>query len=310
VNQGTQLNWRGLIDGILLAGLTKYVLGHRGDVETLYLTGSYTRGTWNPVRPNVNVYFIAVPGRAPALRLALARIFAELRRDLREHGADLAIDCHPYTISQRDPEWLDRPLLTLTTKVLAGEDAAERYHVSPTIGLGWAATHKVLVGRDDALLVFSQPPARNASWLQGAYEALSCYRNILDHLPWALDGQAAPERLLEESCRYAEEALRDGVHIGLTDDELAAGRNIEILHDWAAVGRSFYLDRYGAAGGTACDIVAGLKAQVARQECDAGEAERAWLDALRVWQVVWDGYRALAERMGADADLLRVTAWL
>jgi hypothetical protein len=26
---------------------------------------------------------------------------------------------------------------------------------------------------------------------------------------------------LEESCRYAEEALRDGVHIGLTDDVMA-----------------------------------------------------------------------------------------
>lgn len=306
----TQINWRGLIDDILLAGLMAYASGHRGDVDTLYLTGSYTRGTWNPVRPNVNVYFIAVPGRAPAVRLALGRLFAQLRRDLRKHGVDLAIDCHPYTISQRDPDWLDQPLLTLTTKVFAGEAAAERYQVSPTIGLGWAVTHKVLVGRDDALAAFRQPPTRDASWLQGVYEALSCYRNILDHLPWALDGQAAPERLLEESCRYAEEALRDGVHIGLTDDELAAGRNIEILHDWAEVGRSFYLDRYGPAGGIACDIVAGLKTQVARQQCDRDEAEQAWLDALRVWQVVWDGYRSLAGRMGVGPDLLRVTVWL
>jgi len=26
--------------------------------------------------------------------------------------------------------------------------------------------------------------------------------------------------------------------------------------------------------------------------------------------VVWDGYRALAERKGSDADLLQVTTWL
>lgn len=310
MTQSTQIEWRRLIDGVLLERLVDYASSSRGDVDTVLLTGSYTRGSWNPARPNVNVYFIAVSGRAAAVRVALGRVLADARGELRRHGVDLAIDCHPYTISQRDPEWIERPLLTLTTKVFAGENAGERYHVSPTIGLGWFATHKVLVGRVDALSMFGRPPTRDELWLHGAHQALSHYRNILDHLPWALDSQKTPARLLEESCRYAEEALRDGVHIGLADDELAAGRNIEILHDWAQVGRSFYRDRYSEAGVVACDIVDRLKAQVSNPHCDPETAEQAWLDALRVWNVVWEGYRALAIRMGAGPELLRVTAWL
>lgn len=88
------------------------------------------------MRPNVNVYFIAVPGRAAIVRVALGRVLADTRRELQSEGVDLAIDCHPYTISQRDPVWIERPLLTLTTKVFGGEYESERFHVSSTIGLG------------------------------------------------------------------------------------------------------------------------------------------------------------------------------
>lgn len=310
MTDGKAVDWVGLIDGILLQRIVEYASSASDSVDTVYLTGSYARGSWNPRRPNVNVYFVATPGRAPRVRAELGRVFAEVRRKLRSEGVDFVIDCHPYTLSQRDPEWLDRPLLTLTTKVLAGEASEDRFHISTTIGLGWFAKHKVLLGRPEALAVFGKPPIRDRAWLHGAHQALSHYRNILDHLPWALDPTAAPQRLVEESCRYAEESLRDGVHIALTDDELAAGRNIDILHDWANVGRDFYLDRYGPDGGSACDTVARLKAAVVAEHCDPAAAELAWLDALQVWSVVWEGYRRLADRMGADPERLQVTAWL
>lgn len=310
MTEHSPIEWPKLIDEFLLDKIVAYATGCPEDVETVYLTGSYVRGTFNPRRPNVNVYLISAPHRAPGVRISLGRVFAEVRRDLRDEGVDFTIDCHPYTISQRDPEWTERPLLTLTTKVLAGEAATDRYHISPTIGLGWFAAHKVLVGRPDALAAFALPPVRDRAWLHGAHQALSHYRNIVDHLPWALDWVSQPHRLVEESSRYAEEALRDGVHIGLTDEELQAGRNIEILHDWATVGRDFYRDRYGDEGVWACDAVDRLKAAVLADESDAADAEIAWHDALRVWSVVWDGYRRLAVRMRADAELLKVTAWL
>lgn len=305
-----QVEWPKLIDEVLLDRLVTYGSSQPEDVDTIYLTGSYARGTWNQRRPNVNVYFIAVPGQAAKVRADLGRILADIRRELRGEGVDFAVDCHPYTISQRDPQWLDRPLLTLTTKVLAGEAAGERYHIAPTIGLGWFASHKILVGRLDALAVFGQPPIRDRTWLFGAHQALSHYRNVLDHLPWALDWDSAPQRLVEESSRYAEEALRDGVNIGVTDEELEAGRNAEILHNWASVGRDFYRDRYSAEGVDACDTVDRLKAATLAASHDIGSAEAAWLDALRVWEVVWVGYLRLAERMDAEAELRRVTAWL
>lgn len=303
-------DWPRVIDGILLAGLVAYASSNREDVDTAFLAGSYTRGTWNAVRPNVNVYFLAMPGRAAAVRLSLATVFDEIRRELRSEAVEFTVDCHPYTISQRDPARCDRPLLTLTTKVFASDHAGERYHVSPTIGLGWSKSHRVLVGRADALAVFAQPPSRDRLWLHGAHQALSHYRNILDHLPWALDTADAPIRLLEESCRYAEEALRDGVHIGLTDEELAAGLNVQILHRWAEVGRDFYRDRYGERGVAACDVVDRLKLMAGASNCDREVAEQGWLDALQVWEVVWHGYRRLAIRLNAPAELLHVTSWL
>jgi len=173
------IEWATLIDDVVLARITDYAVSQPDAVETVYLTGSYARGSWNPRRPNLNVYFIAAPGRAPRVRAELGRVFADVRRALREQSVDFVIDCHPYTISQRDPAWLDRPLLTLTTKVLAGEASQDRYNISPTIGLGWFAAHKILVGSPEALSVFGRPPARDRAWLNGAHQALSHYRNIL-----------------------------------------------------------------------------------------------------------------------------------
>lgn len=304
-----EVDWRHLIDDVLLASMVCYGTG-RPSVETVYLTGSYARGTWNPHRPNVNVYVIASPGAAATVRAELARLLLGVRRELRDEGVDFVVDCHPYTVSQRDPAWVDRPVLTLTTKVLASEAAIHRYDISPTIGVGWAKAHRVLVGDSDALSVFAEPPRRDRAWLRGAHQALSHYRNVLDHLPWALDWESAPRQLVEESCRYAEEALRDGVSIGLTDDEVLAGRNIYVLHDWTALGRAFYLERFGPAGPKACDTVDRLKSAVVAEHCDLATAEQAWFDALQVWSVVWDGYCQLVRRMGSDPDFLRVTAWL
>jgi hypothetical protein len=310
VSASAEVDWPRLIDEIMLHNLVEYATARPDAVSTVYLTGSYARGSWNPRRPNVNVYFIAVAGRAPKVRAELGTVFAEVRRQLRAEGVEFTIDCHPYTISQRHPAWLRCPLLTLTTKVFDSEAAGERYFVSPTIGFGWFVAHKVLVGDPKALAVFARPPIRDEAWLHGAHQALSHYRNILVHLPWALDRETNPELLIEESCRYAEEALREGVHIGLTDDELAAGQNIDILHNWSRMGREFYLDRYGKAGAAACDAVDRLKGDVLTEHNGSSVAERAWLDALDVWAVVWDGYCRLARRMRARPELLRVLAWL
>lgn len=303
------LQWSVLIDDVLLSRITNYALAALDRVDTAFLAGSYVRGAWNRARPNVNVYLIAMPNRSAQVRLDLAGVFVAIRNELRGSGVDLAIDCHPYTISQRDPEWTSHPLLTLTSKVLAGEAADLRYSVSPTIGLGWYAGHRVLAGRADALDVFGVPPRRDAAWLLGVYEALSHYRNVLDHLPWALHRDTEAPRLLEESCRYAEEALRDGVHIGLNDDELAAGRNIEILRDWKLVGREFYAERYGERGLWACDTVERLKDRLG-EPCTPADAESAWRDALEVWSVAWQQYLVLARDRGLAAELQQVTAWL
>ena len=119
------VDWRSLIDDVLLRRLTDYAAGVPA-VRTVYLTGSYVRGMWNPERPNVNVYFVVDPAHTDEVRSGLADVFSQVRAETRIRGADFLVDCHPFTISQRDQEWGSHPLLTLTTKVFDAARLPER----------------------------------------------------------------------------------------------------------------------------------------------------------------------------------------
>lgn len=304
--------WQQLIDDVLLSALVAYARGAGDDVRTVYLTGSYVRGSWNQRRPNINVYFIAAPEATARVRAELSAVFADIRRRTREHGVDFVVDCHPFTISHRDTEWLDAPVLTLTTKVFdaAYADDEHRLLVSPTIGYGWWATHRVLHGEPDALKMFARVPGRDESWFRGAHAALCHYRRMLDHLPWAIDVEAHTHHFVEETCRYAEEAIKDGVHFGATDEEVLAAADVEILHHWTSAARQFYSERYGPDGAWAVDAVAALK-QAVLQEGHSPEAARAhWQDAVRVWTVVWRGYLRLVEQRALPTELTRVMSWM
>lgn len=303
------VDWRSLIDDVLLRRLTDYAAGVPA-VRTVYLTGSYVRGMWNPERPNVNVYFVVDPAHTDEVRSGLADVFSQVRAETRIRGADFLVDCHPFTISQRDQEWGSHPLLTLTTKVFDAARLPERLGVSPTIGYGWWLSHRVLHGDESSLAVFEVPPPRSEAWFRGAHAALSRYRAVLEHLPWAIDPRLHPGWFLEETCRYAEEAIKDGVHFGVTDEEVVGAGETAILHDWPAVARDFFLGRYGPDGAWAVDAVARCKAAVLACEVSPAEAMAHWRDALRVWDVVWSQYAGLARRHGMPDDLLGILSWM
>jgi hypothetical protein len=312
VSHKSSPDWSQLIDDVLLVRLVDYANRSQGKVQTAYLAGSYVRGTWNPERPNVNVYFIASLGAAASVRGDLSRTFAEIREHTREHGVDFMVDCHPFTISQRDTAWLEAPLLTLTTKVFDGAyaDAQGRLLLSPVIGHGWWATHRVLHGDVDALRFLEEPSVRNEDWFRGAHAALCHYRNVIDHLPWAIDPAAHTERFVEETYRYAEETIKDGVNFGSTDEEIADSSNFRILHSWAPVGREFYGERYGPQGVWAVDAVASMKTAMLRGGNSVDDALSLWHDAMAVWLVVWSQYLRLVSERGLGDDLRRVMSWM
>jgi len=303
------VGWRSLIDDVLLRRLTDYAIGVPA-VRTVYLTGSYVRGMWNPDRPNVNVYFVVDHAHTAEVRAGLAEVFSQVRTETRNRGVDFLVDCHPFTISQRDEEWGSVPLLTLTTKVFDARRLPERLGVSPTIGFGWWLSNRILHGGEDDLAVFEVPPPRSEAWFRGAYAALSHYRAVLDHLPWAIDPRLHPGWFLEETCRYADEAIKDGVHFGVTDEEVISAADTAILHDWSGVARDFFLERYGPEGGWAVDAVAGMKAAVLDGEAGPSEAMAHWRDEVRVWDVVWSQYTSLARSHGMPDDLLRILTWM
>jgi hypothetical protein len=305
--------WPQTIDEQLLGPIVRFAEGNDDLTRTVFLTGSYVRRTHNPRHPNVNVYFISEAGKAAELRLKLGELWHAIGARLSGDGVAFLVDCHPYTVTMRDPRTHGLPTLTLTTKVLDAGTDVERYSLSPTIGLGWHLGNRLLYGDSDALAPFGRPPSRNLEWFQGVHEALGHYRNILDHLPWALPWVDEPTLLVVESLRYAEEAIRDGAAVVLTADELRRGYLFEILFDWAGRAEPHFHERYGPRGVEAVESVANLKRAVDDGRTVApDDARRAWLDALSVWQTVWDQFQAtiVAEYGDMHAWLRRVNAFV
>ncbi|WP_394620172.1 hypothetical protein JNUCC0626_14005 [Lentzea sp. JNUCC 0626] len=273
-----------------------------------FVTGSYIAGQWDRERPSLNVYLIAADHQADALRLELAAEWAALREELAGRDWELLIDCHPYTVSHR-PIRASR-LLTVTTKVLEHEHADIRYRLPPTIGPGWCLGFRMLHGDEADVLLLAGHPRRDAEWARTLHRALSHYRNVLDHLPWALDWHNRPEVLVEESSRYAEEAFKDAISFGLRADELAAGRHMALLADWAVSAREHVAERFGPAGLVVADEVSALKRQRGR-DCSRAEAERNWLRAKAVWEWAWNQYLDVAaELLPGQADFARVDAFV
>lgn len=107
MTQSVQAGWPGLINGEPRAQLADFAPSYRGEVDTVFLTTSHTRGSRNPARPNVTVYFIAISDRAARVHLALRQVHAKVRRDLIHEYVDIAIECHRCTVGQRGAERID-----------------------------------------------------------------------------------------------------------------------------------------------------------------------------------------------------------
>jgi hypothetical protein len=281
-------------------------------VRTAFLTGSYISGRWRRERPNLNVYFIAASERAVDLRWALGNFWADLRGRLAADEVELLLDCHPFTMSQRPPESVTWPLVTVTSKVLAYERADRRYDLPPTIGPGWAANFEVLVGDADDVLLLKPSPSADEEWVRTVHSALSRYRGILDHLPWALTPTIHGRYLLEESARYAEEAFKDSLSLRLSPAELSGGMHVTLLDGWQTSSADHVAERFGTAGVAAAQRVTALKAAVAEPgPVSAEDAEAWWRSALSVWDWAWSEFREVAGRIVPDApELARVDAFI
>jgi len=290
--------WPLAIERQLLGGAERLAATLEGPIRTAFVTGSYARGAHDPWRPNVNVYFVSQPARAAEGRWAVGELWLGLREELREQGAELVVDCHPFTLSFRDPAYAGRPTLTVTSKVLDGGARDRRYYLPPTIGAGWAPYLRLLHGPQDDVAELSAAARRDAEWLQAYHEALVRYRGVLDHLPWAFDWRACPFVLLDESLRYAEEAIRDGVAIAQTDEEVERDGFLDVLFAWPQRAPAFFRERFGPVGVQALEDVAALKSRARRgPPSTEAEALAAWNQALAVWQLVWDRYCAVAREV-------------
>ena len=286
------------VRSIVIPGATKLSQTHEAQSKATFLTGSFSRGHFDTWLPNVNIYFVAHAGKGPELRLTVADWFLDLRSSLASRGLFLEVDCHPYSVAEHVATTERGSLITLTSKVLE-PDGSARLSLPPTIGLGWLRSFEVLYGDRDFLLKTLPHPglAHNLDWFVSVHEALARYKGLLDHLPWAMAWQDDPQLLSRESLRYAEEAIRDAVPVCLTESELQAGLQFDLLHHWAGGADELLIERLGATGRRIIHIVASLKARAREaDEVDVTQAKVDWLAALEVWQGVWDAFAQLVER--------------
>ncbi len=284
-----------LIESSVIRPLTSLGDNAASHCALAFLTGSYARGTHSRVSPNLNIYFLARAGAAAELRLKLADVLRDVRLDLRGRGVDFCIDCHPYTVSYRP---LESPRsITLTTKVLELDERPGRWSLPPTIGLGWLLKYRVLTGDGALLEALALEQSTDEEWFQALHEALSRYRNILDHLPWALPWHDHPELLAEESLRYAEEAIRDALPVAMTEEELRGGLQFDLYFKWSGGSREYLTERYGQDGAWMHGAVEQLKTRFQSPQTvwTQETAQDAWRTALRVWAVVWAVFRRRVE---------------
>ncbi|MEZ4300976.1 MAG: hypothetical protein R3B70_38935 [Polyangiaceae bacterium] len=297
------MDWKTRIDGRLLPAVTHFCEAH-DIIEAAFLTGSYARGQLNAGRPSLNVYFVSLPGKAAQARIELGRFWQSTRRELQASGADLVLDCHPYTLAFRDAQWDERPCLSITTKVFDGNAWHRRLDLPPTIGLGWLRAYRMLWGDASKMRLLDMVPVPDIEWYQGIHEALARYRGILDHLPWALPWDQRPWLLSWEATRYAEEIIRDAIPVALSREELAGNLHFQIYFKWNETAPPFFMERYGERGVRAVEEVAQMKARSASM-VNAEQSEKDWKTALEIWDLVWE---AFVKRV--DAEMGNAAAWL
>jgi hypothetical protein len=301
-----------LIESDVIGPLTALGENAASDCALVFLTGSYARGTHSKTSPNVNIYFLARAGAGAELRLKVADALHDIRHALAGRGVDFCVDCHPYTVAYRPLEWPRS--ITLTTKVLELNERPGRWSLPPTIGLGWLPKFRVLTGDGELLKALDLKQSTDEEWFQALHEALSRYRNILDHLPWALPWHDHPELLAEESLRYAEEAIRDALPVAMTEEELREGLQFNLYFKWGGGSLQYLTERYGEDGAWMHGAVEQLKTRFqSPQTVWTQEAARdAWRTALRVWSIVWTVFsrRVEAEQPERARWMTRVNAFV
>lgn len=263
-----------------------------------FVTGSYAHGQHDRKNPNINIYFLVRDGDGPTLRMRLGLLFPRIRQALQENGVDFCVDCHPYTVSYRATGC--QSAITLTSKVME-HGAARPWSLPPTIGQLWLTRWRLLAGDAGSLDELARDISADADWFQAIHEALSRYKNLLDHLPWALDWTRHPELLAEESLRYAEEAMKDALTIALTPNEINGGIRTELYLHWAEGAAGCLTERFGADGLRLTTTVAAMKERFrSSQPWTIEEAQSFWETALEVWSFVWSWFQ---RRVSLDAPI-------
>ncbi len=198
--------------------------------------GSAHHPGWNSI-PDVNLYVFTDSKERQV------RMNKHLGESINETAAgydnlNFLLDLHPSTIYVGQARE-DKNNLQLTTRTISTENV---YEIADYCWHGWNSNYLTLHPPEKDFFAEKNIPKmkKDERWLRNMYVALVSYGNICILSPLA-DLEKQDQRMFDEGFRYLKEVAKDGVQVGLGDEE----NGDSVIKNWRYEGHSFYRERYG-----------------------------------------------------------------
>ncbi|WP_243525743.1 hypothetical protein [Bacillus pseudomycoides] len=250
------------------------------DLRIGFVTGSYVRQQYAIDEPNVNIYLVSKADKYEAVNLRYRDMLGAIINRWKDR-VEIFIDIHPYLYSNRTAE-LNLPRISLTTNVFDGSAEDNRYNMPSNIGNGWNKSYRLICQDETVLNSLKNTVYKNEMWWREREFGFRMYKHQLEALPHVYDFKVRPLLLYRESLHYAEEVIRDGVGIKLSDQELQEGGDLDIIHHWRQKLLEYYNFRYHKnTANLVSEFIEFKNAPVEYQSSYEG-AERCYIWAIKV----------------------------
>nr|WP_318540272.1 hypothetical protein [Terribacillus saccharophilus] len=228
------------------------------EIDLAFITGSYVRKKQFVDEPNINVYLVSKSNNFHKANILYAKLLSDLITSLKD-DSEIFVDLHPYTFSQRKDRRINQNRISLTTNMFDGSAINNRLNLSQNIGNGWNFSYEIIFGDERILNSLRNTVEKNERWWDEREYALLLYKHQLEALPHIYSLEDNPLVVFKESLHYAEEAIRDGVSIKLSKQELKRGEDLSIIHDWRNKLIPFYEYYYNSRISTLVEYFTELK---------------------------------------------------
>lgn len=198
-------------------------------LESITLIGSYTIGKISLDRPNVNILIFVKENISAEDYLKIGEIFYRTSEKYKDYFG-IKIDSLPFRygipIGKRD----EQLILTPNILSIAEKNTKPPFGIPTNVLKGMNATKKVVFGSDP--LAETDLNYTRKDFIQWAFhDVWVLFRNLLTRAPLSYDVEENLNLLAHESLELGKAALYFGVEVFMSEEDIRAGKNIELIKD-------------------------------------------------------------------------------